>query len=75
MPPRYVNWLPKFTSSDEENVENHMHDFYAFFQLHHISDDVEYLAMKLFSATLHNDVRIWYDGLPDKGIKTMDQFK
>jgi hypothetical protein len=31
--------------------------------------------MKLFSATLHDDARIWYEGLPDKGIKTMDQFE
>jgi hypothetical protein len=31
--------------------------------------------MKLFSTTLHDDARRWYDGLPDKGIKTMDQFE
>jgi hypothetical protein len=52
-----------------------MHDFYAFFQLHPSSDDVEDLAMKIFFATLHDDARRWYDGLPDKGIKTMDQFE
>jgi hypothetical protein len=33
------------------------------------------LAMKLFFATLHDNARRWYDGLPNKGIKTMDQFE
>jgi hypothetical protein len=75
MPPRYEKWFPKFTGSDEENVENYMRDFYAFFQLHPISDDVEYLAMKLFSATLHDNARRWYDGIPDSSITSMDQLE
>jgi hypothetical protein len=64
MPSRYEKWLPRFTSSDEENVEDHMGDFWAFFQLNPINDDVEDLAMKLFSTTLHDDARKWYDGPP-----------
>jgi hypothetical protein len=75
MPPRYEKWLPKFTGSDEENVEDHMNDFWAFFQLHPISDDAEDLAMKLFSATLHDDARRWYDGLPNASITSMDQLE
>jgi hypothetical protein len=75
MPPRYEKWLPKFTGSDEDNVEDHMSDFWAFFQLHPISDDVEYLAMKLFSATLHGNARKWYDSLPDANITSMDQLE
>jgi hypothetical protein len=75
MPPRYEKWLPKFTGSDEENVEDHMSDFWAFFQLHPISDDAEDLAMKLFSATLHDNARRWYDGLPDASITSMDQLE
>jgi hypothetical protein len=31
--------------------------------------------MKLFSSTLYEDARIWYEGLPDKDIKTMDKFE
>jgi hypothetical protein len=52
-----------------------MHDFYAFFQLHPISDDAEDLAMKFFSATLHNNARRWYDGLPDVSITSMGQLQ
>jgi hypothetical protein len=47
----------------------------AFFQLHPISDDAEDLAMKLFSATLHDGARRWYNGLPDASIKTMDKLE
>jgi hypothetical protein len=60
MPPRYEKWLPKFTGNDVVSAEDHMSNFWAFFQLHPISDDAEDLAMKLFSATL-------YDG-PEDGI-------
>jgi hypothetical protein len=75
MPPRYVKWIPKFTGSDEENVEDHIHDFWELFQLHPISDDVEDLAMNIFSATLHENAMRWYDGLPDASITSMDQLK
>jgi hypothetical protein len=57
MPPKYEKWLPRFTGSDGARVDYHMGDFWAFFQLHPISDDAEDLAMKLFSATLHGNAR------------------
>jgi uncharacterized protein YktB (UPF0637 family) len=50
-----------------------MDTFGAFFQLHPISDDSEYLAMKLFSATLHGNARRWHDSLPYANIISMDQ--
>ena len=75
MPPRYEKWLPKFTGSDEKNVKEHMHDFWAFFQLQPIDDDVEDLAIKIFSATLHDDARRWYDGHPNASITSMDQLE
>jgi hypothetical protein len=75
MPPKYENWLPRFTGSDGERVDYHMHDFWAFFQFHPISDDAEDLAMKLFSATLHGNARRWYDNLPDASITTMEQLE
>jgi hypothetical protein len=75
IPPKYEKWLPKFTKNDVISVEDHMRNFWAFFQLHPISDDVEYLAMKLFSATLHDGTRNWYNGLPDANIKTMDRLE
>jgi hypothetical protein len=75
MPPRYENWLPRFTGNDGVIAENHMDNFWAFFQLHTISDDAEDLAMKLFSATLHGNARKWYDNLLDASITSMDQLE
>jgi hypothetical protein len=60
---------------DGVRADYHMGDFWAFFQLHPISDDVEDLAMKLFSATLHGNARKWYDDLPDASITSMDQLE
>jgi hypothetical protein len=56
-------------------IEDHMSNFWDFFQLHPISDDVEDLAMKLFSTTLHDNARRWYDSLPDANITSMDQLE
>jgi hypothetical protein len=39
MPPKYEKWLPKFTGTDAISVEEHMSNFWAFFQLHPVSDD------------------------------------
>jgi hypothetical protein len=72
MPPKYEKWLPRFTGSDGERVDYHMSDFWAFFQLHPISDDAEDLVMKLFSTTLHGNARKWYDNLPVASITSMD---
>jgi hypothetical protein len=52
-----------------------MSKFWTLFQLHPISDDVEDLSMKIFSATLHDDARRWYDVLPNVCITSMDQLK
>jgi hypothetical protein len=51
-----------------------MSDFWAFFQLHPVSDD-EDLVMKLFSATLYGNAREWYDTLPNANITTMEQLE
>jgi hypothetical protein len=75
MPPKYEKWLPKFTSTDAINTEEHMRNFWAFFQLHPISDDAEDLVMNLFSATLYDASRRWYLSLPNGSIKTMDRLE
>jgi hypothetical protein len=75
MPPKYEKWLPKFTGTDAISAEEHMSNFWAFFQLHPISDDAEDLVMKLFSATLYDASRRWYLSLPDGSIKTMDRLE
>jgi len=56
-------------------VEKHMSNFWAFFQLNPMSDDVEYLLMKLFLAILSDVARRWYDSLLNKSINDMDQLK
>jgi hypothetical protein len=75
MPPKYEKWLPKFTGTDATSAEEHMSNFWAFFQLHPISDDAEDLVMKLFSATFYDVARRWHLGLPDRSIKTMDRLE
>jgi hypothetical protein len=63
MPPKYEKWLPKFTGTDEISVEENMSNFWAFFQLHPISDDAEDLVMKLFSTTLLDVVGLLRGGV------------
>jgi hypothetical protein len=75
MPPKNEKWLAKFSGNDVISAKDHMRNFWAFFQLHPISDDAEYLAMKFFSSTLHDGTRRWYNGLPDGGIKTIDRLE
>jgi hypothetical protein len=75
MPPKYEKWLPRFTGSDGERPDYHMSNFWAFFQLHPISDDAEDLVLKLFSATLHGNARRWYDNILAASITSMDQLE
>jgi hypothetical protein len=75
MASKYEKWLPRFTGSDGERDDFHMSDFWAFFQLHPISDDVEDLVMKLFSATLYGNTREWYGNIPNASITVMEQLE
>jgi hypothetical protein len=52
-----------------------MSNFWAFFQLHPISDDAKDLVMKLFSVTLHGNDRRWYDNLLASSITSMDHLE
>jgi hypothetical protein len=75
MPPKYEKWFPKFNDTDAISDKEHMSNFWEFFQLHPISDNGEYLVMKLFSATLYDASRHWYLSLPNGSIKTMDRLE
>jgi hypothetical protein len=57
IPSKYEKWIPRFTGSDGVRVDDHMDNFWDFFQLHPICYDVEDLEMKLFLATLHGNAR------------------
>ena len=72
MPSRFEKWLPRFTGNDGVIAKYHMDSFWDLFQLHPISDDVEYLEMNLLCATLHGNARKWYDDLSDSSITSMD---
>ena len=72
IPPWYKKWLPRLVGIDGERPDCHMSSFWAFFRHHPVSDDVEDLVMKLFSATLHGEARRWYDNLPAASITSMD---
>jgi hypothetical protein len=52
-----------------------MGEFWNLFQLHSINEDAEYLAMKLFSSTLHGNAKKWYDDLPNASITSMNQLE
>jgi hypothetical protein len=67
--------FPMFFGDDDTTTKEHMSNFWALFQLNFIDDEVEDVVMKLFSPTLFNIAKEWYDGLHDKGIKTMEQFE
>jgi hypothetical protein len=75
MPPKYEKWLPKFTGTDAISAEEHMSNFWEFFQLHPISDDAKDLVMKFFFATLYDASRHWYLSLLNRSIKTMDRLE
>jgi len=74
IPPKYEKWFP-FTGIDITSAEEHMRKFWAFFQLHPISDDDEDLVMKLFSGTLIDASRSWYHSLLDGSIKNMEKLE
>jgi hypothetical protein len=75
MPLKFEKWFPKFSGNDVTIVEEHLDNFWAFFQLNLVSDDVEDVVMKLFSSTFVDDARRWYNSLPSKSIKTWDDFE
>jgi hypothetical protein len=51
---RYEKWLPNFTSNDVVSTEDHMRNLWSLFHIHPISDDYEYLSMKLLFSTLYD---------------------
>jgi hypothetical protein len=75
MPPRYEDFLPRFSGINGECPESHMIRFWKFFEYFPIDDEAEDIVMKLFSASLHEEARRWFDSLPAASITTMEQFE
>ena len=75
MPPRYESFLPRFHGTDEDCPKSHMRRFWKFFRHFPVDDEAEDLVMKLFSASLHGEARIWYDNLLAASINSMERFE
>ena len=71
----YKSHLPRFFGHDGESPDYHMSQFWEFFQYFPIRDEAEDLVMKLFSASLHERAKKWYDNLPTASITSMDHFE
>jgi hypothetical protein len=63
MPLKYEKWLPKFPSNFVTTIEENRSNFWAFFQLNLVIDDIKDLVMKLFSTTLTDASRRWYESV------------
>jgi hypothetical protein len=75
MPLSYKRWVPRFFGRDGESPDYHMSKFWEFFQYYPVRDEAEDLVMKLFSASLHEEAKKWYDSLPAASITSMDHFE
>jgi hypothetical protein len=75
MPLTYKNHLPSFFGLDGESLDYHMSNFWEFFQHFPVRDEAEDIVMKLFSASLHEGAKKWYDNLPAGSVTSMDHFE
>jgi hypothetical protein len=75
MPLTYKNHLPSFFGLDGESPDYHMSNFWEFFQHFPVRDEAEDIVMKLFSASLHEGAKKWYDNLPAGSVTSMDHFE
>jgi hypothetical protein len=75
MPLSYKEWVPRFFGRDGESPDYHMSRFWEFFQHFPVRDEAEDIVMKLFSSSLHEEAKKWYDSLPAASITSMDHFE
>jgi hypothetical protein len=75
MPLSYKKWVPRFFGRDGESPDYHMSQFWEFFQHFPVRDEAEDIVMKLFSSSLHEEAKRWYDSLPAASITSMDHFE
>jgi hypothetical protein len=75
MPLSYKKWVPIFFGRDGESPDYHMSQFWEFFQHFPVRDEAEDIVMKLFSSSLHEEAKKWYDSLPAASITSMDHFE
>jgi hypothetical protein len=75
LPSKAKSWLPRFSGEDNTTSNLHLTRFYEGFELHEAGNRHSDVIMKLFSALLIGIARIWYNNLPNKSIKTWEDFE
>jgi len=73
-PQKFKKWLPKFSGNNVITAGEHLDNFWGCFQNHPLNNDDEDIVMRLFAASIVEDARKWYNSLPDKFVKTWDDF-
>jgi hypothetical protein len=66
---RVPTQLPKFSGNGDTEAHFHLRRFYNEYGLHEAQDHHLDVIMRLFSASLVGEARVWYENLPSKSIK------
>jgi hypothetical protein len=74
LPNKFDKWLPKFSGNNVIIVEDHITHFYNSLGVHGVPNEHEDVAMKLFSISLEENARSWYNSLPPTSIRTCKSF-
>jgi hypothetical protein len=70
MPDKYNKWLPKFLGNNIIIAKEHISNFYYSLGEHEVPTENEDVVMKLFSFSLEENSKSWYNGLPTNDIRT-----
>jgi len=74
--PDVVNtWLPKFFGNNGVSSKENLNSFYSFLGLFNVNYEHQDAMMRLVYYSLVKDVRLWYNSLPCKSIKTWEILK
>jgi hypothetical protein len=74
MPDKFEKWLPKFSRNNVITAQDHLSSFYNVLGIHLVPNESEDVVMKLFSISLEENARSWFNSLPEKSIKSWQAF-
>jgi hypothetical protein len=74
MPNKYNEWLPKFSGNNAIIAQEHITTLYNVLGEHGIPNENEDVVMKLFSLSLEENAKSWYNGLPTNNIRAWQAF-
>jgi hypothetical protein len=75
MPKDANSWLSKFSGSDDTKANFHLTRFYKELVFHEAQNQHSDVIMRIFSASLVGEARVWYDNLPRKSIKIWEDLE